>query len=104
VHKHLLVRNFNAYARVIAALDCEFDVNPAVMPTLEEVAEIFVNYAHKKPASRRDSFKSAQHSGSVDLRVQLTLQIKLVHRLQRDRLDLRSITRSKERDRSIYTT
>lgn len=30
-----------AYARVVAALDCELAVVPAVMPTLEELAEIF---------------------------------------------------------------
>ncbi|MCU1773014.1 transcriptional regulator [Pseudomonas sp. 13B_3.2_Bac1] len=32
----------NVYARIIAALDCELTVVPAVMPTLEALAEIFV--------------------------------------------------------------
>ncbi|MGE8188243.1 helix-turn-helix transcriptional regulator [Pseudomonas sp. NPDC086278] len=30
-----------AYARVLGALDCEFAVVPAAMPTLEELAELF---------------------------------------------------------------
>jgi transcriptional regulator with XRE-family HTH domain len=30
-----------AYARVSGALDCEFSVVPAVMPTLEELADLF---------------------------------------------------------------
>jgi transcriptional regulator with XRE-family HTH domain len=31
----------NAYARVLSALDCELTVIPAVMPTLEELGELF---------------------------------------------------------------
>ncbi|WP_242209565.1 MULTISPECIES: helix-turn-helix domain-containing protein [unclassified Pseudomonas] len=42
IEKGYLSVSMNAYARVIAALDCELTVIPAVMPTLEEVAEIFV--------------------------------------------------------------
>ncbi|MBZ9783325.1 helix-turn-helix domain-containing protein [Pseudomonas sp. REP124] len=30
-----------AYARVLGALDCEFAVIPAVLPTLEELADLF---------------------------------------------------------------
>lgn len=30
-----------AYARVLGALDCEFAVVPAAMPTLEELDELF---------------------------------------------------------------
>ncbi len=42
IEKGTLSVDMNAYAPVIAALDCELTVSPAVMPTLEEVAEIFV--------------------------------------------------------------
>lgn len=42
IEKGTLSAGMNAYARVIAALDCELTVVPAVMPTLEELAEIFV--------------------------------------------------------------
>jgi DNA-binding XRE family transcriptional regulator len=42
IEKGTLSVGMDAYARVIAALDCELTVIPAVMPTLEEVAEIFV--------------------------------------------------------------
>ena len=42
IEKGTLSVGMNAYARVIAALDCEFTVVPAVMPPLEELAEIFV--------------------------------------------------------------
>jgi len=42
IEKGALSVGMNAYAPVIAALDCELTVIPAVMPTLEEVAEIFV--------------------------------------------------------------
>ncbi|SEN02335.1 helix-turn-helix domain-containing protein [Pseudomonas sp. ok266] len=42
IEKGALSVGMNAYARVIAALDCELTVIPAVMPALEEVAEIFV--------------------------------------------------------------
>jgi hypothetical protein len=31
----------SAYARVLGALDCEFAVIPAAMPTLEELGELF---------------------------------------------------------------
>ncbi|MGY2338664.1 transcriptional regulator [Pseudomonas sp. SDO5532_S415] len=30
-----------AYARVLGALDCEFTVTPAAMPTLEELGDLF---------------------------------------------------------------
>ncbi|WP_419712137.1 transcriptional regulator [Pseudomonas sp. NFX224] len=30
-----------AYARVLGALDCEFAVTPAAMPTLEELGDLF---------------------------------------------------------------
>lgn len=42
IEKGTLSVGMDAYARVISALDCELTVIPAVMPTLEEVAEIFV--------------------------------------------------------------
>jgi transcriptional regulator with XRE-family HTH domain len=42
IEKGTLSVGMDVYARVIAALDCELTVIPAVMPTLEEVAEIFV--------------------------------------------------------------
>lgn len=33
-----------AYARVLAALDCEMKVIPAVLPTLDEIHEVFEGY------------------------------------------------------------
>jgi len=41
IEKGSLSVSMDAYARVIAALDCELGVVPAVLPTLEELAEIF---------------------------------------------------------------
>jgi len=31
----------NAYSRVLGALDCEFQVTPAAMPTLDEIQGVF---------------------------------------------------------------
>ena len=41
VEKGTLSVSMSAYARVLGALDCEFDVIPAAMPTLEELGELF---------------------------------------------------------------
>lgn len=41
VEKGTLSVSMNAYARVLGALDCEFAVIPAAMPTLEELGELF---------------------------------------------------------------
>ena len=53
-------------------------------------------YPSKKPASRRVFHNASERSGLVNLGVQLTFQITLEHRFQRDRLDLRSVTGSAE--------
>lgn len=41
VEKGVLSVSMMAYARVLGALECEFEVIPAAMPTLEELAELF---------------------------------------------------------------
>jgi transcriptional regulator with XRE-family HTH domain len=41
VEKGTLSVGVNAYARVLGALDCELAVIPAVMPTLDEVQDLF---------------------------------------------------------------
>ena len=41
VEKGDLSVSMTAYARVLGALDCEFAVVPAVMPTLDEIQGIF---------------------------------------------------------------
>ncbi|MFJ2492821.1 helix-turn-helix domain-containing protein [Pseudomonas iridis] len=41
VEKGTLSIGMIAYARVLGALDCELDVIPAVMPTLEELGDLF---------------------------------------------------------------
>ena len=41
VEKGTLSIGMIAYARVLAALDCELAVIPAVMPTLEELGDLF---------------------------------------------------------------
>ncbi|WP_454833903.1 MULTISPECIES: helix-turn-helix transcriptional regulator [Pseudomonas] len=41
VEKGTLSVSMSAYARVLDALDCEFAVIPAAMPTLEELGELF---------------------------------------------------------------
>jgi transcriptional regulator with XRE-family HTH domain len=41
VEKGTLSVSMSAYARVLGALDCEFAVIPAAMPTLEELGELF---------------------------------------------------------------
>lgn len=41
VEKGVLSVSMVAYARVLGALDCELDVVPAAMPTLEELGELF---------------------------------------------------------------
>lgn len=41
VEKGTLSVSMSAYARVLGALDCEFVVIPAAMPTLEELGELF---------------------------------------------------------------
>lgn len=41
VEKGTLSVSMLAYARVLGALDCEFAVIPAAMPTLEELGELF---------------------------------------------------------------
>ncbi|UVK99466.1 helix-turn-helix transcriptional regulator [Pseudomonas sp. B21-048] len=41
VEKGTLSVSMSAYARVLGALDCEFSVIPAAMPTLEELGELF---------------------------------------------------------------
>lgn len=41
VEKGSLSVSMSAYARVLGALDCEFAVIPAAMPTLEELGELF---------------------------------------------------------------
>ncbi|MHC8384978.1 helix-turn-helix domain-containing protein [Pseudomonas sp. LB3P14] len=41
VEKGTLSVGMIAYARVLAALDCELTVVPAVMPTLEELGDLF---------------------------------------------------------------
>jgi transcriptional regulator with XRE-family HTH domain len=41
VEKGTLSVSMSAYARVLGALDCEFTVIPAAMPTLEELGELF---------------------------------------------------------------
>ena len=41
VEKGDLSVSMMAYARVIGALDCEIEVIPAAMPTLEELGELF---------------------------------------------------------------
>ncbi|MFG6203895.1 helix-turn-helix transcriptional regulator [Pseudomonas retamae] len=41
VEKGTLSVGMIAYARVLAALDCELSVVPATMPTLEEVGDLF---------------------------------------------------------------
>jgi transcriptional regulator with XRE-family HTH domain len=41
VEKGTLSVSMSAYARVLSALDCEFSVIPAAMPTLEELGELF---------------------------------------------------------------
>ncbi|VVN44579.1 hypothetical protein PS862_05055 [Pseudomonas fluorescens] len=41
VEKGSLTVSMVAYARVLGALDCEFTVVPAAMPTLEELEELF---------------------------------------------------------------
>jgi len=41
VEKGTLSVGMIAYARVLAALDCELSVVPATMPTLEELGDLF---------------------------------------------------------------
>jgi transcriptional regulator with XRE-family HTH domain len=41
VEKGALSIGMIAYARVLGALDCELTVVPAVMPTLEELRDVF---------------------------------------------------------------
>lgn len=41
VEKGTLSVGMIAYARVLAALDCELSVVPARMPTLEEIGDLF---------------------------------------------------------------
>ncbi|EJM22027.1 putative transcriptional regulator [Pseudomonas sp. GM18] len=41
VEKGTLSVSMSAYARVLGALDCEFAVIPAAMPTLEELGDLF---------------------------------------------------------------
>jgi transcriptional regulator with XRE-family HTH domain len=41
VEKGTLSVGVSAYARVLGALDCELAVIPAVMPTLDEVQDLF---------------------------------------------------------------
>lgn len=41
VEKGTLSVGMIAYARILAALDCELAVVPAAMPTLEELGELF---------------------------------------------------------------
>jgi len=41
VEKGTLSVSMLAYARVLGALECEFAVIPAAMPTLEELEELF---------------------------------------------------------------
>jgi transcriptional regulator with XRE-family HTH domain len=41
VEKGTLSVGMIAYARVLAALDCELSVVPATMPTLEEIGDLF---------------------------------------------------------------
>lgn len=41
VEKGTLSVGMIAYARVLAALDCELSVVPATMPTLEELEDLF---------------------------------------------------------------
>ncbi|MGY2184768.1 anaerobic benzoate catabolism transcriptional regulator [compost metagenome] len=41
VEKGTLSVSMVAYARVLGALDCEFAVVPAAMPTLEELGDLF---------------------------------------------------------------
>ena len=41
VEKGVLSVSMVAYARVLGALDCELDVVPAAMPTLEQLGELF---------------------------------------------------------------
>ncbi|MBK5377217.1 helix-turn-helix domain-containing protein [Pseudomonas sp. TH43] len=41
VEKGTLSVSMIAYARVLAALDCELSVVPATMPTLEELGDLF---------------------------------------------------------------
>jgi transcriptional regulator with XRE-family HTH domain len=41
VEKGTLSVSMLAYARVLGALECEFAVIPAAMPTLEELGELF---------------------------------------------------------------
>ncbi|MEK1835293.1 helix-turn-helix domain-containing protein [Pseudomonas sp. NPDC089918] len=41
VEKGTLSVSLSAYARVLGALDCEFAVIPAAMPTLEELGALF---------------------------------------------------------------
>lgn len=41
VEKGTLSVSMIAYARVLAALDCEFSIIPARMPTLDELGDLF---------------------------------------------------------------
>ena len=41
VEKGTLTVSMMAYARVVGALDCEFTVTPAILPTLEELGDLF---------------------------------------------------------------
>ena len=41
VEKGTLSVSLSAYARLLGALDCEFAVIPAAMPTLEELGALF---------------------------------------------------------------
>lgn len=41
VEKGTLSVGMSAYARVLGALDCELAVIPAVMPTLDEIQDLF---------------------------------------------------------------
>lgn len=41
IEKGDLTVGMTAYARVLGALDCEFAVVPAVMPTLDEIQGVF---------------------------------------------------------------
>jgi transcriptional regulator with XRE-family HTH domain len=41
VEKGVLSVAMEAYARVLGALDCEFAIIPAAMPTLEELGDLF---------------------------------------------------------------
>jgi transcriptional regulator with XRE-family HTH domain len=41
VEKGILSVAMEAYARALGALDCEFAIIPAAMPTLEELGDLF---------------------------------------------------------------